>query len=233
VGLRLTTRGMTYNDAPRSLGESSYKVTPAAALGLRWYPAAHFSSSAAAHFGLEAGLQLMYPIESEREAQKFETSSLAFDVGLHGRLPVSEHELGLTIGYGQHSVEIADGDAGLDPGVPSVAYGFVRVAANARFELDDAIALRLGAGYRVLLSYGELGEDAWFQRSGGGGIEAEIALGYALSEALTLEASFGLWRYFLSLEPEPSDPSVVNFARIAGGLSDQYLRFGLGIVLQL
>jgi len=233
VGLRLTTRSMSYNDAPRSLGESSYKITPAAVLGLRWYPAAHFSSGAAAHVGLEAGLQLMYPIDSEREAQKFETSSLAFDVGLHGRLPVGEHELGLTVGYGQHSVEIADGDAGLDPGVPSVAYGFLRLALNARFQLADAIGLRLGAGYRVMLSYGELGEDAWFQRSSGGGLEAEIALAYAFSEALSLEASFGLWRYFLSLEPEPSDESVTNSARIAGGLSDQYLRFGLGIVLQL
>jgi hypothetical protein len=233
VGLRLTTRSMSYNDAPRSLGESSYRVTPAAVLGLRWYPAAHFSSGAAAHVGLEGGLQLLYPIESERGTEKFETSSLAFDVGLHGRLPVGEHELGLTAGYGQHSVEIADSDAGFDPGVPSVAYGFLRLVLNARFELTDAIGLRLGAGYRVLLSYGELGEDEWFQRSGGGGIEAEIALGYALSEALALEASFGLWRYFLSLEPEPSDPSVINSARIAGGLSDQYLRFGLGIVLQL
>ena len=233
VGLRLVTRGMTYNDAPRSLGESSYKITPAAALGLRWYPAAHFSASAAAHVGLEAGLQLQYPIESERDTQKFETSSLAFDVGLHGRLPVGEHELGLTAGYGKHSVEIADGDAGLDPGVPSVSYGFLRLAANARFKLADAIGLRLGAGYRMLLSYGELAEDAWFQRTGGGGIEAEIALGYALSDALALEASFGLWRYFMSLEPEPTDASVTNAARIAGGLSDQYLRFGLGIVLQL
>jgi hypothetical protein len=233
VGLRLTTRSMTYNDALRSLGESSYKVTPAAVLGLRWYPAAHFSSSAAAHIGLEGGLQLLYPIESERDAQKFETSSLAFDIGLHGRLPVGAHELGLTFGYGSHSVEIADGDAGLDPGVPSVAYGFLRLALNGRFELSETIGLRLGAGYRVLMSYGELAEDDWFQHSGGGGLEAEIALGYAVSEALTIEASVGLWRYFLSLEPEPTDPGVNDFARIAGGLSDQYLRFGLGLVLQL
>ena len=35
------------------------------------------------------------------------------------------------------------------------------------------------------------------------------------------------------VEPEPTDDSVTDFARIAGGLSDQYLRFGLGLVLTL
>jgi hypothetical protein len=233
VGMRLIARSMAYNDAPRGLGESSHKVTPAAALALRWYPAAHVSSGAAAHVGLEAGVQLMYPIDSERQSQVFQTSSYAFGVGLHGRLPLDAHELGLTAGYGQHAVEIADSDDGFDPGVPSVSYGFARFALNARFALGDAIDLRLTGGYRLLLGYGELGEDAWFQRSGGGGIEAEIALAYRLTGALSAQLGFGLWRYFLSLEPEPTDASVTDFARIAGGLSDQYLRFGLDLVVVL
>ena len=233
VGLKLVTRSMTYNDAPRGLGEASLKVTPAAALGLRWYPGAHFGSGAAAHVALEGSLQLMYPVESARDEQAFKTSSLAFGFGLHGRLPLDDHELGLSAGYGQHAVEIADSDGGVDPGVPSVKYGFLRFALNGRFKLGEALQLKILGGYRLLLGYGELAEDAWFRRTGGGGLEAEIALGYALSEALAIEASFGLWRYFMSLEPEPTDESVTDSARIAGGLSDQYLRFGLGLVLTL
>lgn len=233
IGVRLLSRSLKYNQPALDLPEQSNEVTPTAALGLRWYPGAHFTSGAGAHIGLEASGQITYPIDSTRGADSFRTSGHAFGVGLHVRLPLAKHELGLSVGYGQHAVEVADSDSGVDPGVPSVKYGFLRAGLNARFQLGSALGLRLGTAYRLLLGYGELGEDAWFRRTSGGAIEGELALRYTITGPLAIEASFGIWRYFLSLKPEPSDESVTDFARIAGGITDQSLFGGLAAVLAL
>lgn len=233
LGLRMWTRSFEYKDELRELAKQSNKVTPTAALALRWYPGAHFSAGAGAHIGIEASGQITYPIDSTRGTDSFRTSGHAFGVGLHGRLPLGKHELGLSLGYGQHVVEIADSDSGVDPGVPSVKYGFLRAGLDARLQLASALGLRVGAAYRLLLGYGELGDDAWFRRVSGGAIEAELALRYTVAGPFALEASFGIWRYGLSLKPEPTDDSVTDFARIAGGVTDQSLYGGLAAVLVL
>jgi hypothetical protein len=233
LGLRMWSRSFEYNDAPRELPQQSNKVTPTAALALRWYPGAHFSDGAGAHIGLEASGQITYPIDSTRGADSFRTSGHAFGVGLHGRAPLGKHELGLSVGYGQHVVEIADSDSGVDPGVPSVKYGFLRAGLDARFQLASVLGLRVGAAYRLLLGYGELGDDAWFRRVSGAAIEAELALRYTVAGPFALEAIGGIWRYGLSLKPEPTDDSVTDFARIAGGVTDQSLYGGLAAVLVL
>ncbi|HEX2689497.1 MAG TPA: hypothetical protein VHN14_22905, partial [Kofleriaceae bacterium] len=191
------------------------------------------SDGAGAHIGLEASGQITYPIDSTRGSDSFRTSGHAFGVGLHGRIPLGKHELGLSVGYGQHAVEIADSDRGIDPGVPSVKYGFLRAGLDARVQLASALGRRIGGAYRLLLGYGELGDDAWFRHVSGGAIEGELALRWTVAGPFALEASGGIWRYGLSLKPEPTDDSVTDFARIAGGVTDQSLYGGLAAVLVL
>ena len=67
------------------------------------------------------------------------------------------------------------------------------------------------------LGYGQLADKSWFPHVGGGGIDASIGAGYAVSSALELDIGLGYTRYFLSLQPDVEDSGVQVQHRIAGG----------------
>jgi hypothetical protein len=86
--------------------------------------------------------------------------------------------------------------------------------------------------YLIGLSLGELGGKAWFPHGTGDGVEAEIAA-QAGSRKLAGEVSFSVQRYFMSLNPDPADSSVVMDGRVAGGALDVYLSFRLGVIYRM
>jgi hypothetical protein len=231
ASVRLLTRSLSYKDTLLSTAEHSLDPTPALRIEARWYPAAHVTSSFASNLGLDLHGQMMWPVDAKKGSTKFKTTSIAFGIAARLRIPLAAHQLGLFAGYGGQSVKIADAN-GVDPGVPSVAYGFVRLGADGRFMLSDPISLGVRAAYLLLTGFGELGESAWFPHVSGGGVEAELSLGYDLSRLVALNAGAGMVRYFMSLNPEPND-SGAKLGRIAGGLTDQYLYGLLGITLRL
>jgi len=233
LGARVLTRTFRYVDALVDLTEHTLAATPAGELSLRWYPGAHFTSGLGADFGLEASGLFMYPVDAERDAIAYPTKSLAFGAALHVRIPLGKHQLGVLAGYGRNTFALDRGADGSDPGLPSVDYGFVRFGLDGRVMLSDAIGIAARAGYRLLNGYGDLADDLWFSRASGGGLEAELGLRVNLLPILTLDAGGGLTRYFLTLDPDPSDPGVTGFGRIAGGAVDQQLYGTLGLTLAL
>jgi hypothetical protein len=80
---------------------------------------------------------------------------------------------------------------------------------------------------------GEVAERSFYPHASGGGIEAELALAVTLTGPLRLRAGGGLVRYFLTLDPRPTDPGVLSDARVAGGALDQTLYGMLGLALHL
>jgi hypothetical protein len=231
AAVRVSTRSYSYGDALLKLGEHILQATPALRVEVRWYPAAHFTSGFASNLGLDLYGQMMWPVDSEKGSTAFKTTSTALGIAARLRIPLAAHQLGISAGYGGQSLAIADA-GGQDPGVPSVAYGFVRLGADGRFMLGRALFLGVRAAYLLLTGFGELGQAAWFPHVGGGGLEAELSLGYEFSELVALNLGGGMTRYFMSLEPELSDPGVQNHGRIAGGLIDQYLYGVLGVTLR-
>lgn len=234
VGVRVQSRGLRYEDALTSLGEHSLDPTPAARIEARWYPAAHFTDGFIANLGLDVHAQMMWPVDVTRGALSFKTTSQAFGAGLRLRVPIGEpdkNEVGALVGYGAQDFVIEDASGGQQPGVPSVSYGFVRIGADGRFMLGETFSLDLRAAYLLLTDYGQIAATQWYPHISGGGLEAELTLGIALSEMLAIRAGVGLVRYFMSLNPEPTDVGVVLNGRVAGGATDQSLYGTAGLVL--
>jgi hypothetical protein len=232
ASVRVLTRNYSYSDALLKAAVHSLEPTPALRIEARWYPAAHFTRSFVSNLGLDLHAQMMWPVDAIKGSAAFKTTSTAFGIAGRLRIPLANHQLGVLAGYGVQSLTIADAK-GVDPGVPSVAYGFVRLGADGRFMLSQAVSLGVRAAYLVLTGFGELGQSAWFPHASGGGVEAELSLGYDLSQLLAVNLGAGMTRYFLKLNPEVSDPGVKDHGRIAGGVADQYFYGLLGLTLRL
>ena len=233
LGVRFMTRSFTYEQPQTHLPEHSIAFTPAGQGQVRWYPAAHFTQGFASHLGLEAYGRLMATVEATDGPSVYQTKSHAFGVNLRGRIPLWPSGIGLHAGWGAHDIEVTDSQFGGDPEVPSVAYSFLRLGADARIALSSDFALSLRASYLVLLGFGELAEETWFPDASGSGIEAQLGAGYALVGPLWIELDLGLLRYFLSMNVEPADPSAAATQRVAEGASDQLLFATLGLSLRL
>jgi hypothetical protein len=232
LGVRFGTRSFGYNDALPGLRNYDLGLSPSLGLRAHWYPAAHFTDGALANIGLDLRGEFMVGVTSKNTTgQKFSTSSHAFGLGVRGRLPLNKLELGLVAGWGQHAFSLANADK-VDPGVPDVNYNFIRAGVDGHYQLLPWFGVEAKFSYLIGLSLGELGEKAWFPHGTGDAVEAEIGL-QAGSRRLLGEVSFSWQRYFMSLNPDPSDSSVVVDGRVAGGALDVYLSFRLGIIYRM
>lgn len=233
LGLRggVLSRSFKYtDDLNQSLRPYELGAAPFARLDLEWYPAASFTSGVAAHFGLVGGYQRAFAVDSETsDGTTLDTQSSAWDAGLRGRIPLGNHELGISVRYGQDRFELDDGDRNF---IPSVDYRFVRPALDARLGFGS-VFVGLGVGYRVVLSAGEFSERPWFPDQTAGAVDAKLEGGLSLGD-LDVLLGAGLVRYFFTLNPNPDDVGAVDDGdAVAGGAVDQYLTGYLGLAYRL
>jgi hypothetical protein len=233
LGVRLMTRSFSYQEPMTRLPEHSVSPTPAGHVQLRAYPGAPFMRGIAAHLGLELSGLLMLPVEAQDGPSIFETTSKAFGVGLRGRIPLWPSELGIHAGWGAHDIEISDSQFDGDPEVPSVAYNFLRLGADARIALSSELALTVRASYLLLLGYGELAEVRWFPEASGFGIEAQLGAAYALGGPFWAVADLGFTRYSMTLNVEPPPAGSAAMPRVAEGAVDQLFFGTLGAAIRL
>lgn len=228
-GLRFSTRRFQYEDPFPGLRGYKLGLAPKLSLQLHWYPAAHFTRGFAANLGLQLRGELLVGVSSKNSAgEEFDTTSRELGAGLRLRVPLGAHELGVLVGYGQHSFAV-DGASG----VPGVAYGFLRVGGDASVAILGPLSVQARAAFLLGLSQGELAEDAWFPHTAQHGLEFEAGLAYRVLRPLSLCALFGMQRYFMSFSPRVSDPGVQSDGRVAGGALDQYLSGRVAAVLRL
>ncbi|HVU01421.1 MAG TPA: hypothetical protein VHE30_06700 [Polyangiaceae bacterium] len=217
-------------------------AAPFVALGLGWYPAAHFTGGVPSNIGIVGSFEQSLGAESKLTAtgQKFGTTAREFTVGLRGRLPVDVHELGLAVRYGQQSFEVK-GD--LDPSAanaagipirrdlfPDVTYSFLEPALDARFAFGS-VGLGVYAGYRLVLSPGPLADAEWFPHAKASALHAGLFVSYEVAKPLAVLLGFDLRRYGLSMHSKPSD--LIAGTDVAGGAIDQYLSGFAGIEVKL
>ncbi len=233
-GLAFVTRSLAYNDD--LFGQlRAYAVPGAPALRLEaaFYPGAAATSGPLSWLGVTGQFQYAFALSSANSTGvRYPTSFMAWSLGARLRLPLGAHALGLDVAYGQESfrvddVQSADPTANTTPGVPSVRYSYVEVGPDATLALGGRVRLRIHAGYRHLLSMGDLNASSWFPRATGAGLSGGIGFGYRITRAFEARIAFDAQRYFFAFNPKPGDP------RVAGGAVDQYFSGSVALVFHL
>jgi hypothetical protein len=229
VGLAGFSRDFVYNDNVSNLPLYDLGLGPSLVINANWYPAAHFSSGAAANIGLDLRGQIAFGLDSEvKDNASFPTSAGSFGIGVRGRVPLGSHELAAVVGYGRRTYSIgqveSDDGTGMHPYVPSTAYSFMRLGVEARFALTERFGVGLSLAYLPTFS---TGTEEWFANATASGIEGEVKVGYSLSKSLEVNAAFALQRFGLAFNPTLEDAAAGK--PIAGGATDQYLSLALGM----
>lgn len=225
AALRAGTRNYRYSDDLfAALRAYKMGLTPAAFVGARWYPAAHFEGGAVAHVGLAASFEQAFLIESKVGDESYGTSAREWQLGLHGRLPLDALELGADLGLGEHSFNVDD-DPNL-PLVPDVSYRFMRFGVEGRYRAGS-VSAGASFGYRHVTDAGTVATKAWFPRLDVAGLDAGGWAGYAVMPRLSLLAGVLYRRYWYSMNPEPGDRWV------AGGALDSYISGWVGVGWEL
>lgn len=241
VAVKGFTRDLSWHDAvpANALSEYSLGGAPAALLSARWYPLGHGQNDILANLGLTGGFEYAFALSSRLPSgDQISSSSHAFFAGLHGRVPLGEQQLGLSVAYGQHRFEVADDPAA--PLLPDADYRFIRVGIDGRFRFGSIVA-GFDVARRFVTGTGQFEDPMWFPNLDAGGIDATVFGGLALLDNLDLLVGLELRRYFMDLNPKLTDPIVQqglpsaggNRAVAAGGATDQYLGAWLGVAWYL
>ncbi|HTQ04018.1 MAG TPA: hypothetical protein VMI54_09180 [Polyangiaceae bacterium] len=161
------------------------------------------------------------------------TSVYEYQIGIRGRLPLGQSELGIFALYGDQTFTLS-GDANplKQPYalVPDVHYNYLRIGLDARVYVSK---LLVGAHFspRFLTSMSELDKaGVWFPGAKGSGVDMGLMLGWRLAPWLTPAAGFDVVRYGFDFNNLPATPPP---RVIAGGATDTYISGWLGVLANL
>lgn len=132
-------------------------------------------------------------------------------------------DVGVAAAFGEHRFSI-DGDEGMGGElIPDVTYRYARGGLELRRPLGGRLAVTGRAGYRHLLGTGDLGNDAWFPRSSGKGLDGSAGVQLRMTSWLAMYARAEVRHYFFAMNPEPGDELI------AGGAVDSFLGGAIGV----
>jgi hypothetical protein len=205
---------------------------PVPFVNLGLYPAAFATRGLAASFGIVGHYEKL--IGTKTEGGTFSTLGQQYEVGLRGRLPLGENEVGLTASYGKHSFHVTETDPGpgmgavpnVDYTVPNVDYTFVGVGADARVRLRP-VEIGLHVGTRFVTDTGALGQ-TWFTSTKANSINGGLSVAYSLTPLFSVVAGGEFLRYGFNFNPVIQGNPVV-----AGGAVDQYISGYLALRVSL
>jgi hypothetical protein len=227
LGVRGYSRNFDYNEDLFSRQRThQVDAAPSIFLYARWYPLAHGKKQGPfANVGVTGGFEQGFATTTEDVGgNELKTSMNAFFVGLRGRLPLSRHELGLVLSYGQHNYGIS-GEAP-DRRFPDVGYKYLGFGLDGRFRISSAL-VGFHLAHRQVLGTGELESAEWFPHVKGAGFVAGLFGGQSLSDQFDLMAGIDIHRYYFDMNTMLGDPNIV------GGAVDQYLSLWGGISWRL
>jgi hypothetical protein len=193
-------------------------VAPSVDIGL--YPAAFATRGVAASFGLVGHYEkVVLTKTTDPSGASFDTLAQQMELGLRARLPLGEHELGLTASGGQQAFHVSATDLGPAMGstVPNVDYTFAGVGADARLRLAPPVELAAHVGTRFVFKTGDLAKQ-WFSTTKTTSIEAGLSIAYKLTPLFSVVGGVDFLRY--GFDFNPVDPASVF---VAGGAVDQYI----------
>jgi hypothetical protein len=224
VGPRLVHRSFNFNDplsdhvagAPKPY---SYVLPagPAPFVDLGFYPAALGMRGPLANFGIVGSYEKL--IATKTQSATSNTEAQQFEIGVRGRLPLGDHEAGLSASYGKQTFHVTQADLGPQDGgtIPNVDYTFIDLNADGRLRFNP---LTIGAhlGTRFVTSTGALGK-MWYPTVKTTAIEAGLSAAYRLTPLFEIVAGADLMRYAFDFNPV----STMTSGFVAGGAVDQYI----------
>ena len=237
VGLRGYNRKFNYTRTPdASLHSYELGLGPAILATARVYPGAFFTDNTWSHIGFQARYEFGIATSTEyRRANgtvaKLSTASSDLQLGLRGRLPLGEHELGVFGLFGAHAFSLrGDENPNADPYalVPDVNYKFLRVGVDARVAISKLV---VGAHIapRFILSMNEVDKPrVWFPGATASGLDFGLFGGWHLLPWLSAVGGIDVVRYGFDFNAIPDNNRVV-----AGGATDTYLSAWLGVMVSL
>jgi hypothetical protein len=255
VGGRLYSRDFAYSK-PQPKNAFPYKlaIAPAIIAAVRVYPFAFFRDDALSHLGITGKLEVGIATSTNYQQPQtgtappitfpLNTGTSEWQVGLRGRLPLGESELGIFGVYGAHAF-ILVGDEGPSgtpgtpgfvnrptPLVPDVNYQFLRFGFDARLRVKK---LSVGAHFapRFLTSLRNIDQSGyWFPGATGSGIDFGASVGYEIVSFMDVAVGADYVRYGFDFNNIPSDAGTPGSTApvIAGGATDTFLSGWLGVI---
>ena len=221
-------------------------LAPAIVATARVYPFAFSRDDALGNLGIMAKFEFGIATKTNYQQSNgpgqpvvtypLNTGMSEWQVGLRGRLPVGQHELGVFGLYGAHAFVLV-GDEGPPPErpnplVPDVNYQFLRIGVDARLRFGKITA---GSHFapRFLTSMANIDQTYWwFPGATGSGIDFGAFVAYELLKFMDVAVGGDYLRYGFDFNAIPSNAGLPgSTARsVAGGATDIYLGGWLGVI---
>ncbi len=243
AGMGAFSRSFEYHqDVNGNLHPYHLPLAPVLAARARWYPGAHFTSGMGANIGIELEIERSVGASSVpgQSNRHYGTTMQELSAGPRFRLPISRHELGVSLSYGSHRFDI---DSDHDPSgvaanglavnrdyVPDASYQYLRPGLDARFAFGP-VQIGAGIGYRAVLGLGQLTAAPWFPHATARALDGFIMAAYELLPGLLVTAAASATRYALDMHTTLADRQAPR--DLAGGAVDQYLAGRLGFEWRL
>lgn len=240
-GMRIYSRAFRYTGTLEQVEPGGFAplvdynldAAPMPFINLHWYPLAHMMGGFPAHIGITGGFETGIATKvnyaganaaGETEERSLNQSHTLWYGGLRGRIPVSVLTFGVGANYGNHSFSLKD-SSNARPVFPNVSYGFVELGGDVEAQFGSML-VGAQASYLYLMSAGDLVSKDWFATAKGKGVHFSAHVGWAASRAIHLLAGIDARAYGFDFNPVPlSAPAD----RVAGGATDRYLSFWLGL----
>jgi len=243
VGLRGYNRKFQYTGFTQgALVPYELSLAPTIFLAGDIYPGAFSGDGPLSHIGIMGRFEYGIATTSNYQAPgpngtttitPLKTSVYEAQIGVRGRLPLGQHELGFFGLYGVQSFTLAgDSNPAKAPYavVPDVHYHYLRIGLDARIYVSKLV---VGAQLapRFLTAMGELDKrGVWFPGATGSGLDFGLMLGWQLKPWLTPAAGLDVVRYGFDFNNLPAKPPP---RVIAGGATDTYASVWLGVLANL
>jgi hypothetical protein len=207
VGPRFIWRDLTWS--PQVPALRGYTVGHAPSIGalLAWYPAAHFRGGWPSNIGVAASVEYTPGLVSETsDGSRYPTSESDYWAGARGRLIFGVAEASLTLGGGQQSFIFHSNGAGTPRSnlsdLPDVQYTYARAGVDLRIALPANVSLRLGGGYRYVVSAGDtnylIQAPSYFPNSKFTAFDVMAGAGWRFLPVLEARAGIDLRRYAMN-----------------------------------
>jgi hypothetical protein len=216
----VTQRAFNFTEEQRgALRGYQLKYAPYGAARATYRPWAHRACGLASGFGIRAGYEQTFAVQSTLADQTLGTRAFAFESQVEFEFPIGIFTLTPRAGFVYRHFELT-GNYVPDPRYNLVALG-LEGGLRAGFFL-----LELGWAARIVLDAGSLQSADWFPGASGFGWQGEARIGAAPTRWLD---AFVLGEYeSYSFDLNPSAPGQYPFG-VAQGSYDRYLRVGIGV----
>ncbi len=222
AGPSLFSRSFDYSDA-LPMGERSFNYdlpgAPLMTVGAEYYPLPWVGVRGT--FTTVMGLYT-----SSHDGRRYEGSALSYTLGAQGHAQLGPVQLGGRLQGGQQSFSLGI-EKNRDADGPDVAYTFFEPAVTARYAILPRLELAASAGFRFVTGGGELTSSVYLSRVHIGGLNAEAAVAYRITEDWEVQVSGGVQRYFATAAP------AEGAAITRGAAVDVFRQVGVGLAWRI